>query len=269
VYFDEARTNVYKLFRATRVGPDTNIDPARQLAFYDPGLGTQPSDGSSINRAYRTIYNFVSQATGLGITRNIIDCYAAIIDLWRPGDRIYLFGFSRGAYTVRCLATVLCYCGIPTQGKNGSPLKRSPSATSKIAAEAVKGVYQHVSSNRDAQYFEQRKELAEKFRSDYGCGKGGPSEFPFFVGVFDTVAALSNRGSLCAVDRLAAGRQRVGGMDQFAAIRVRLLAWLVRVRCLRSDPVGLRLHSPEVFVPIVEMEVVGDRAPHDVSAEIL
>lgn len=196
VYVDETRTNVYKLFRATRVGPDTNIDPGRQLAFYDPGLGTQPSDGLSIYKAYRTIYNFVSQATGLGITHNIIDCYAAIIDLWRPGDRIYLFGFSRGAYTVRCLASVLCYCGIPSRGKNDSPLRRGTSATSKIAAEAVKGVYQHVSSSRDAQYFEQRKELAEKFCSDYQCGKGGQSEFPFFVGVFDTVAALSNPGSL-------------------------------------------------------------------------
>jgi uncharacterized protein (DUF2235 family) len=57
VYFDEARTNVYKLFRATRVGPDTNIDLARQLTFYDPGLGTQPSDGSSVTRVYRTIWS--------------------------------------------------------------------------------------------------------------------------------------------------------------------------------------------------------------------
>jgi uncharacterized protein (DUF2235 family) len=40
VYSDQARTNVYKLFRATRIGAYTNIDPARQLAFYDPGLGT-------------------------------------------------------------------------------------------------------------------------------------------------------------------------------------------------------------------------------------
>lgn len=45
--------------------------------------------------------------------------------------------------------------------------------TSKIAAEAVKGVYQHVSSNQDAQYFELSKELAEKFRSDPQCGTGG------------------------------------------------------------------------------------------------
>jgi uncharacterized protein (DUF2235 family) len=37
--FDETRTNVYKLYRATRVGPDTSIDPREQVAFYDPGLG--------------------------------------------------------------------------------------------------------------------------------------------------------------------------------------------------------------------------------------
>ena len=49
----------------------------------------------------------LGKATGLGITHNIIDCYAAIIRVWQPGDRIYLFGFSRGAYTVRCVAGVL------------------------------------------------------------------------------------------------------------------------------------------------------------------
>src|SRR5438067_10805772 len=42
VYFDEARTNIYKLYRATRSGPDSNVPSKRQLAFYDPGLGTQP-----------------------------------------------------------------------------------------------------------------------------------------------------------------------------------------------------------------------------------
>jgi uncharacterized protein (DUF2235 family) len=37
---DEARSNVYKLYRATRCGPVTRIDPDKQLAFYDPGLGS-------------------------------------------------------------------------------------------------------------------------------------------------------------------------------------------------------------------------------------
>ena len=56
---------------------------------------------------FRRVYNLLSSATGLGITENIIDCYSALIQLWRPGDRIFLFGFSRGAYTVRCLGGVL------------------------------------------------------------------------------------------------------------------------------------------------------------------
>jgi hypothetical protein len=133
VYFDEARTNIYKLYRAARSGPDSNVPPDRQQAFYDPGLGTQPESGGSLLRAWRTFYNLVSQATGLGITHNIIDCYTAIIQLWRPGDRIFLFGFSRGAYTVRCLATALCYSGIPTRTAPGMPLKRDEASARRLA----------------------------------------------------------------------------------------------------------------------------------------
>jgi hypothetical protein len=40
--FDERRSNIYKLFRATRCGPESSVDPAKQLTFYDPGLGTAP-----------------------------------------------------------------------------------------------------------------------------------------------------------------------------------------------------------------------------------
>ena len=104
---DENISNIYKLYRATRCGPESDIDPRTQLTFYDPGLGSQPDGGIFFaERAYRWIHNVVSQATGLGITMNIIDCYAAILRMWQPGDRIFLFGFSRGAYTVRCVAAV-------------------------------------------------------------------------------------------------------------------------------------------------------------------
>jgi uncharacterized protein (DUF2235 family) len=194
VYFDEARTNIYKLYRAARCAPDSSIPPERQLAFYDPGLGTRPA-GAGVTSVWRTIYNYVSQATGLGITHNIIDCYAAIIELWRPGDRIFFFGFSRGAYTVRCLSTALCYSGIPTQDGNGRPLKRDKASVRKLATRAVKTVYQHVSSPRDMQFFAQRQALAQKFRGEYACSDD-PSAFPYFIGVFDTVAALSDRAAL-------------------------------------------------------------------------
>jgi uncharacterized protein (DUF2235 family) len=117
---DETRSNVYKLYRATRVGPDNNIKPDEQLAFYDAGLGSRGDVGERSHGIKRRIYNILGQATGLGITQNIIDCYAAIIRMWEPGDRIYVFGFSRGAYTVRCVAGALYYCGVPTQIKDGS-----------------------------------------------------------------------------------------------------------------------------------------------------
>ena len=115
ITFDEYRSNVYKLYRATRCGPDTEIDPDKQLAFYDPGFGS-PLSGQGIRFGFlRKFYNLVSSATGLGITRNIIDCYAALICFYRPGDRIFLFGFSRGGLCVRCLGGVLGLCGIPTR----------------------------------------------------------------------------------------------------------------------------------------------------------
>ena len=73
VLFDERRSNVYKLYRATRCGPDSTINPAEQLAYYDPGLGTSP--GATVGRL-RALYNLICQATGLGVTCNIIDVQA-------------------------------------------------------------------------------------------------------------------------------------------------------------------------------------------------
>src|SRR5450759_4944719 len=81
---DQSLSNIYKLYRATRCGPDSTVNPAEQLAFYDPGLGSQ-SDGGRIKIGFvRKLRNVLSQGTGLGITHNIIDCYAAVLNLWRP-----------------------------------------------------------------------------------------------------------------------------------------------------------------------------------------
>jgi uncharacterized protein (DUF2235 family) len=61
---DQNISNIYKLYRATRCGPDTNINPGQQLTFYDPGLGSQPDGGIFfVTRAYRWLHDVVSQAT--------------------------------------------------------------------------------------------------------------------------------------------------------------------------------------------------------------
>jgi len=203
--FDERRSNIYKLYRATRCGPDSSINPAEQLTFYDPGLGTAPPghEGSGLfGTAARAFYNLVSQATGLGITANIIDCYAAIIRLWHPGDQIFLFGFSRGAYTVRCLSAVICMCGVPVRDKEGNSLRKNEKTTRGVAQEAVKKVYQHTESRkmfqtqREKDLNSQREELADRFRRKYASADPvNPKKanaFPYFIGVFDTVAAVAN-----------------------------------------------------------------------------
>ena len=204
--FDERRSNIYKLFRATRCGPDSSVNPAEQLTFYDPGLGTQPAGrgggGGILAFLWRALYNFVSQATGLGITRNLVDCYAAIIRMWRPGDRIFLFGFSRGAYTVRCLGAILGFCGVPTQDKGATPLRRDEKMSKRIASEAVRSVYQHtesrqvISNDRQKELLIQRSILADRFREEYRSGDPDNARkanaYPYFVGAFDTVASLVN-----------------------------------------------------------------------------
>jgi hypothetical protein len=203
--FDEKRSNIYKLYRATRCGPDSSIDPKEQVAFYDSGLGSQADGKHLAVRFLRWIHNTVAQATGFGITRNIIDCYAALIQLWESGDRIFLFGFSRGAYTVRCLAGVIARCGIPTHPRNnpGGRLKLDRYSAQGLAAYAVKHVYQFTyprpkkeTTPRQLFLLETRDLLADRFRREYGSADcNDPSKanvYPYFIGVFDTVAALGN-----------------------------------------------------------------------------
>ena len=115
----------------------------QQVAFYDVGPGSQADGANIFGRAFRALHNIIAQATGFGITRNIIDCYAALI-LWRPGDRIFLIEFSRGAYAVRCLAGVIARCGIPVHPKNdpNGILPTDPGSAQELAAYAVKHFYQ-------------------------------------------------------------------------------------------------------------------------------
>jgi hypothetical protein len=151
----------------------------------------------------RTLYNIASQATGMGITRNIIDCYAEIIRVWRPGDRIFLFGFSRGAYTVRCLGGVLRYCGVPSQAADGTPLRRDPKSIRKVARAGVR-IYNYTNSRpprartpRQAELIRQRAMLADEFRRKHACdGIEGGNARPYFIGVFDTVASLANPAAI-------------------------------------------------------------------------
>jgi uncharacterized protein (DUF2235 family) len=193
---DQNLSNIYKLYRATRTGPESPIDPREQIAFYDAGLGTEIDAGRIPFEPIQRFRKMWSGATGTGISRNIADCYEAILKYYEDGDRVFLFGFSRGAYTARCVGGVMALCGIPTHAADGSPLPRFGKGLRRVADEAVRQVYEHGSGSDDPERKKERLEKARRFRAKYGSAnaEGQSKVLPYFIGVFDTVAALGAPG---------------------------------------------------------------------------
>ncbi len=193
---DQKLSNVYKLFRATRPGPASPIDPKDQVAFYDPGLGKGEVSGWT----FRRTKHLLEATIGTGIDTNIIDCYEKIISSYEPGDKVCVFGFSRGAYTVRALSSLMNLCGVPLQTADGKPVPKHGDAVRKIATEAVKKVYNHGAGKPRGEqpFFDQREELGRRFRLKYRSSQNDNPEAvrgnvePHFIGVFDTVAALGS-----------------------------------------------------------------------------
>ncbi len=192
---EQRMSNIFKMYRATRPGPDSEIDPNAQVVFYDPGLGTD-AGATGFTSARRWVAKLLSSVTGRGITTNIADCYEFIINHYRPGDRIWLFGFSRGAYTARSLATVLRLCGVPTTTPEGE-LPRFRLRTREVADQAVIRVAEHGAGHPRVKYEAEREELARRFRIKHGSDADGEANAaPYFIGVFDTVASLGAKGPL-------------------------------------------------------------------------
>jgi len=96
-------TNVFKLFEAIDLNGhrnDVTLEP--QIALYDDGVGTETFLPIKI----------LGGAFGWGLKRNVLKLYTGLVRIYDPGDRIYLFGFSRGAFTVRTLAGLIARCGV-------------------------------------------------------------------------------------------------------------------------------------------------------------
>src|SRR5919106_4474723 len=88
-------TNVCKLREAV-----DETEEARQLVHYEPGVGTRPLE------------RLRGGAFGVGLSRNVRSCYRFLVDHYEPGDELFFFGFSRGAFTARSLAGLVRNSGI-------------------------------------------------------------------------------------------------------------------------------------------------------------
>ena len=130
--------------------PRQSDRPEEQVSFYDAGLGTDIG-ATALSAPLRFIQKMLGSVTGRGIIQNIADCYKFIINHYEPGDRVFLIGFSRGAYTVRSLANLLMLCGVPTKTPSG-PLMRFRKQIRDIAMEAVTVVLEHGAGHPRAEY---------------------------------------------------------------------------------------------------------------------
>ncbi len=145
-------TNVLRLARAIK---PTGNDRAPQEVFYDWGIGSY----------YDPV---IGGATGEGLHKNIMDCYRYIVQNYLPGDELFLFGFSRGAYTVRSLCGLINNCGIvkrpdaPLIQQAFNHYKRSGSDYAPNGRESIKFRNMHSHESREIK----------------------------FVGVWDTVGAM-------------------------------------------------------------------------------
>src|SRR4051812_15308335 len=88
--FGLANSNVVKLYQALR-------HDVSQLAYYHPGLGTMGAPGAWSTLAAKWT-KFLGQAMGFGLADTIGDAYEFLMNNFEEGDRLYIFGFSRGAY---------------------------------------------------------------------------------------------------------------------------------------------------------------------------
>lgn len=145
-------TNVLKLARAVK---PVGKDQISQQVFYDWGVGSYYDAA-------------VGGATGRGLNKNIMDDYRYIVQNYSPGDALFLFGFSRGAYTIRCLCGLINNCGI---------IKRTDAAL-------IQKAFNHYKRNGKA--FAPEGEKSIEFRELYSH----ESREVMFAGVWDTVGAM-------------------------------------------------------------------------------
>lgn len=104
--------NVIKLYQALR-----HSTPG-QVSYYHPGVGTMGAK-KALTEAGKLWTQVRGLAFGYGLSENIADAYRYLMRVFEPDDRVFIFGFSRGAYTARALCGMLEMFGLLQPGNEG------------------------------------------------------------------------------------------------------------------------------------------------------
>ena len=183
--FAQDRTNVVKLYFTL------DPDPARQVTYYHPGLGTMEPPGA-LSGVTRVFTRLAGRVFGYGLEADIRDAYIFLMNNFEEGDRVFLFGFSRGAYTARAVASLLRMYGLIPSGND---------ALVPYAVRLLMGIHAIDSSGRHRCAEEKRYfNLAADFKSTFATRVCKP----WFVGVWDTVSSIvpADRTHRVPVDRV-------------------------------------------------------------------
>ena len=153
--FGHRNSNVIKLYK-------TLVRDADQLTYYHPGVGTMGAR-NALTQIGQWWTRLIGLAFGYGTSENVADAYQFLMRNFEVGDSIYIFGFSRGAYTARALCGMLHIIGLLTEDNE---------ALIPYAIRMIK-----------------RKKI------DFGIARDFNKTFsreckPHFVGVWDTVSSL-------------------------------------------------------------------------------
>ncbi|HEX9931637.1 MAG TPA: DUF2235 domain-containing protein [Allosphingosinicella sp.] len=188
-------SNVLKLFRIVR-------KDARQRVYYDPGVGTVGED-DEWRRRMQKLKGVFGLATGAGLDDNVLEAYRFLANVYEKGDRIYLFGFSRGAYTVRALAGFIHMIGLlrPDQVNIAdyalTAYKRSGHRHEKVQRAAVRNAIAGLLADRSPEPAGDRQGDGESpdhkgFEAAWAFGRATAARHVtiHFVGVWDTVASM-------------------------------------------------------------------------------
>jgi uncharacterized protein (DUF2235 family) len=101
-------SNVLKLYRMMR---KTGKTEPHQIVFYDPGVGTLARP-DPWRKLWQDTITILGLATGYGLDDNVLAAYEFLVKNYEDGDDIFMFGFSRGAYTVRAIAAFIHKIGL-------------------------------------------------------------------------------------------------------------------------------------------------------------
>ena len=166
--FGDTPSNVVKLFSVLEK------DPAKQLVYYDPGVGT-PSTYDAFNPITKKLKYIFGQSFGYGLSDNVMEAYKFLMQCYEDGDKLYFFGFSRGAYTVRVLAGLIHTCGLLHAN------------CQNLVPEAMRIYYNRKLSNepKDSSGNSTGKSISGKFKETFGR-----IVTIHFLGLWDTVTSV-------------------------------------------------------------------------------